>query len=47
MPLSDEYNLAEVLYNATGFFDIRLEVREKSRISVMFLMSLFLKFLEV
>ena len=36
LPLSDEYAIYELPYNATGFFDIRLEVREKSRIFVMF-----------
>ena len=36
LPLSDEYAIYELPYNATGFFDIRLEVREKSRTFVMF-----------
>ena len=36
LQLSDEYAIYELPYNATGFFDIRLEVREKSRIFVMF-----------
>ena len=36
LPLYDEYAIYELPYNATGFFDIRLEVREKSRTFVMF-----------
>lgn len=36
LPLSDEYAIYELPYNATGFFDIRLEVREKSRTFVMY-----------
>ena len=36
LPLSDEYAIYELPYNATGFFDIRLEVQEKSRTFVMF-----------